>query len=519
MKEPRSKEITHINIPDNNQKTALLESALIKNLQHIKNETDYSPDVAVRQIKVEVSGKLLHFAIIFVQGITDHTVIDEGIIKSIIENSLADKEPDKSWSTPFQWLKERALSTLEISDLQDKKELFSGLFGGSTIILCDGFPEGVGVKTAGGMQRGIEESQTQPVVRGPKDAFNENIQTNIALLRKRIKTPDLRLETRKLGTYTKTDIALMYIKGIARDEVIKEVKRRLDGIETDSILEGSFIEEFIQDKTFTPFPLMSNTDRPDIASASLLEGQFIILVDGSPFVLIAPMTFFSFLHVSEDYYQWFGIAIFVRWIRYICFFISLTLPSLYVAITTFHKEMIPTRLLISLAAQREGVPFPAFVEALLMELTFEILREAGLRMPRAIGSAISIVGSFVIGQSAVEAGLVSPAMVIVVSLTAISNFTIPLFNMGFSIRILRFPLMFLSASFGLYGVVAGLFFLMIHLVSLKSFGLPYLLSAAPMKLRNQKDLFIRLPRRLLKTRPSGLSDENKIRQSDYPSTE
>ena len=229
----------------------------------------------------------------------------------------------------------------------------------------------------------------------------------------------------------------MFIKGIVNDKVVEEVRKRLDRIDIDGILESGYIEELIQDETYTPFPTVYNTERPDVIAAGLLEGRIAILVDGTPFVLLVPALFTQYFQSAEDYYQRSDFGL-LRMLRYLALFIALLGPSLYIAITTFHQEMLPTALLISLAAQREGVPFPAFIEALMMEVTFEILREAGVRMPRAVGQAVSIVGALVIGQAAVEAGIVSAAMVIVVSITAIANFSFPSFNMAISIRILRF---------------------------------------------------------------------------------
>ncbi|MED4797818.1 spore germination protein, partial [Priestia megaterium] len=268
---------------------------------------------------------------------------------------------------------------------------------------------------------------SQTVVRGPRDSFTETLRTNTALIRRRIKSPKLWIESQQIGEFTKTDIALVYIDGIADEQVIQEVKERLSKIDIDGILESGYIEELIQDEDYTPFPTMHNTERPDSVAAGLLEGRIAILVDGTPFVLMVPALFIQFFQAAEDYYQRADISTLIRLMRYMAFFLALLTPSAYIALTTFHQEMLPFALLISIAAQREGVPFPAIIEAFIMEITFEILREAGVRLPRAVGSAISIVGALVLGEAAVQAGLVSPAMVIVVSITAISNFVSPVY--------------------------------------------------------------------------------------------
>ncbi|MCP1312423.1 spore germination protein [Paenibacillus tyrfis] len=239
---------------------------------------------------------------------------------------------------------------------------------------------------------------------------------------------------------------------------------------------------------------MIGTERPDVVVSHLLEGRFAVIVDGSPNVLIGPITFFQFFTASEDYYQWFGIATILRLLRVFSFFMAVIIPSLYVAIVTFHHEMLPNPLLINIASQREGVPFPAFVEAIIMMVTFEVLREAGLRMPHVAGQAISIVGALVLGQAAVEAGLVSPVIVIVVAFTAISHFVAPFYNFSITQRILQFTFMILAGFLGLYGIYCGILLTIVHLASLKSFGVPYLAPFAPTFLFDWKDVPIRVPR-------------------------
>jgi spore germination protein KA len=267
----------------------------------------------------------------------------------------------------------------------------------------------------------------------------------------------------------------------------------------------------IQDGVWTPFPTVFNTERPDTIAAGLLEGRIAIIVDGTPFVLLVPVVFVSFLQSAEDYYQRFDIGTFLRLLRFGSFFIALLLPSLYVAVATFHQELLPTTLMLHLAAQREGVPFPPIVEAFIMEVVFEVLREAGVRMPSAVGKTISIVGALVIGQSAVEAGIVSPAMVIVVSFTAITNFVLPAINLAIAVRLLRFGFLILAGTLGMYGISVALLLLVVHLSSLRSFGIPYLKPFAPFIPREQKDAFFRLPLWAMNTRPF-FESEDAVRQ-------
>ncbi len=332
------------------------------------------------------------------------------------------------------------------------------------------------------------------------------------MIRRKIPSSKLRLEQTRIGTLTETNVAIMYINGIANPDIVEEVRRRLKKITIDSILESGYIEEFIQDEPWSIFPTVYNSERPDIVAAELLEGKIAILVDGTPFVLIVPVTITMFFQAADDYYIRSIMSSFLRLLRISTFLVSMLLPSLFVAVTTFHQELLPTTLLISIAAQREGVPFPAFVEALLMEITFEILREAGLRMPRAVGQAVSIVGALVLGTAAVEAGIVSAVMVIIVSMTAIAGFTAPSTDLAIAARIIRFGLLMLSASFGLFGMLFGLMAIVIHIIGIRSFGIPYLKGIAPFNLSDQKDIFARAPWFMMFARPRLFSQANEIRE-------
>jgi len=260
----------------------------------------------------------------------------------------------------------------------------------------------------------VEEPDTEAVVRGPREGFTENLKTNTALLRRKIKNPNLRFELIKLGNQTNTNVCITYIKGICNEKFVTEARKRLKHIKTDSILESGYIEAFIEDAPYSPFATVANSEKPDVTAAKILEGRLAVLVDGTPIALTVPYLFMEGFQSSEDYYSRPYYVTLVRWIRFLAFFITVYLPSLYVAATTFHQELIPTPLLVTMIAAKEGTPFPAFVEALLMGLIFEILREAGVRMPRPIGQAVSIVGALVIGEASVSAGLIGAPMVIIV---------------------------------------------------------------------------------------------------------
>ncbi|QBP39883.1 spore germination protein [Paenisporosarcina antarctica] len=495
-----------------------LKTNLQENIQRIKDSLGESSDIIIREIRIGKEGTI-KAGIIYTDGLTDTASLQNFILETLMLD-IKGTELQKKRSPEqnlISVLKDFAMTVGEIKELTNFEVLFTGLLSGDTIILIDGYAQGLIISNKQWVERGVTEPMAQSVVRGPREGFSENLRVNTALVRRKLKDPNLWMESKVIGRYTKTNIAMMYINGIANDEIVKEVRLRLDGIDIDGILESGNIEELIQDAPYSPFPTIYNTERPDIVAAALLEGRIAILVDGTPFVLIAPALFIQFFQSSEDYYQRADIASLIRLLRFFAFTIALLAPAMFIAITTFQYTMLPPALLINLAAQREGVPFPAFIEAIIMEVTFEILREAGVRMPRNIGAAMSIVGAFVIGTAAVEAGLVSAAMVIVVSITAISSFVSPTYDIAIAVRMLRFGFMALAATFGFYGITIGLFALLLHLCSLRSFGVPYMSPLAPFNVSDQKDTFIRLPRWKMFTRPRLISQQNIVRQQDSSS--
>lgn len=391
------------------------------NIKHLQEEMGNSSDLVIRQIKIGQFGG----ALVYIDGLVDGKGISDYILESFTETKQISEESDL-----FQFVMDKIVAVGSIRTIRNWNALFDALLSGCTVIFLNGYSKALSGETRGGDRRPIQEPSQQLSIRGPKDAFNETLRTNTALIRRRIKSPNLWVETMKIGTITQTDVAILYVKGIANEEIIQEVRDRLHRINIDSIIDSGYVEQSIEDQTFTSFPTTYHTERPDVVASQLVEGRIAIVVDGSPFVLTVPAVFVQFFQAPDDYYARFDLSTGIRILRIIAFFIALIGPSLYIAATTFHQEMIPTTLAIAIAAQRENVPFPAFVEALVMEVTFEILREAGLRLPRAVGQAVSIVGALVIGQAAVQANIVSPMMVIVVSITAIANFSTPVFAMG-----------------------------------------------------------------------------------------
>ncbi|WNS77586.1 spore germination protein [Bacillus sp. DTU_2020_1000418_1_SI_GHA_SEK_038] len=463
-------------------------------------------DFVVRPINVSGDKKIL---LVYIDGLIDTKSLDEFLLKPIFFKGLPKGLGEIH--TFEQVIEQQLLSIAQVKTISTVPELIDGILKANLAIMVDGESSAILADLKGFETRSISEPQTEVSIRGPRDGFTELLRTNTTLLRRRIRSSKLKFESYSIGEFSKTDIEIAYIEGLATDTLLNEVRARLERIQIDGVLESEFIEEFIEDFPFSPFPQIQNTERPDIVAASLLEGRVAILVDNTPFVLIVPMTFWGGLQAVEDYYERFIYTTFIRVIRFTLLNISQFLPSVYVALTTYHPELIPTTLLISVAAAREGVPFPAIVEALIMEIVFEGLREAGIRLPKPVGSAVSIVGALVIGQAAVQAGIVSAPMVIVVATTGIASFAIPRYNFGTAFRMIRFVLLILAGVFGFYGIVFGFIAITIHLVNLRSFGIPYFSPVAPQIPSGLKDVIIRVPKWAYNYRPPFISSMNKMR--------
>ncbi|MCM3728212.1 spore germination protein [Neobacillus cucumis] len=468
-----------------------IEANLSINIDRLKHLFADCSDIVFRQI---IAGEV-EACLLFVDGLIDANSIQLHGINQIL------KEVEKDRVTA-DFLLERIISASSVKEITKLDDVVTNILKGNTVLLVDKVKTGIIIDAKGGQRRGVSEPETESVVRGPREGLTESLRVNTALVRHKIRSNRLKAISKDVGEETRTGIAIMYIDGLVSPELLQEVQARLDRIKIDGILESGYIEELIEDNPWSVFPQIQNTERPDTIAANLLEGRVAIIIDGTPLALIMPATFWQFMQASEDYYHRYHISIFLRLLRIIFVFIALTLPSIYVAVTTYHQEMIPTNLLFSIASAREAIPFPAFVEAMIMEISFEALREAGVRLPKIVGQAVSILGALVIGQAAVEAGIVSAPMVIVVSLTGIASFTIPRFNMAISVRLLRFPFIVLAGMFGLFGIVLGILIILTHLSKLRSFGIPYLSPVSPMSMKGLKDVFIRVPWWSMNQRPN-----------------
>lgn len=441
--------------------------------------------------------------------------IDELVNKDITQNFvIRPLMTHEIYESPDIWrsVVNKLIEAGEIKEVFHMKDVIMGILSGDTVFFLDGVSRALVIGSKGWATRSVGEPRAEQVVRGSREGLSETSSFSLAMIRHRLKDPDLRIKNFTIGKRTHTYVCLLYIDGLTDPKLVKAAEERLNSIDIDGVLETGYIEEYLQDQTWTPFPQIQNTERPDAVVAHLLEGKFAILVDGSPHALIAPAVFTQFYNSPEDYYERYLISSFLRFIRLSSFMIALLLPALYIAFVSFHPEMIPAKLATAMAAGRASVPFPSIIEALLMEVSIEILREASIRLPGPIGPTIGIVGGLVVGTSAVQAGLISPAMVIVVSMTTISSYANPSYNAAISIRLLRFPLMIAAAIFGLYGIMLALMLLALHMVQIRSFGVPYMAPFAPLNLQSLRDAIVRVPWKYMDKRPSFYNPQQIQRQ-------
>lgn len=477
-----------------------LSKSLEVNLNTFRNIFDLCADITFREFTIYMTPPI-KAAVIYVNGITDSKMVSERVLNPLLFQVPSLPDELNPAGEAIQWVRDRLSTAAMIRETLVLSEVTQAILNSNIALFIDGFPSALLMDAPGGESRAIDEPDSEPIVRGPKDGFVESLSTNLVLLRRRIRTSRLKIETLSLGTLSHTKVAICYIQGISNEKTVREVKSRLERIQIDGILASGYIEELIGDEPFSLFPLILTTERPDRAAGSLLEGRIAIIVDNTPMTLIVPCTFTTLLQASEDYYITSLFSTFVRLLRFIALNISLMFPALTIAAFSFHQELIPRPLLNTVAGARQELPFPIFLEIFIMEITFELLREAGVRLPKTIGQAVSTVGGLVIGQAAVNAGFVSPLSVIVVAVTAIASFTIPNYPAGTTIRILRFSLIFFASILGAVGIMFGLMIILFHLNNLRSFGVPYLSPIAPVSLRDLKDTIVRVPWWAMITRP------------------
>ncbi len=512
---PAQKPITNRELVAQNLSTNITD-----NLNNLDRLLSKCSDAVIKKFQFN-KNPAIEAALLYFDGLVDRNEIENNILKPLmLEIEKLSTEYLTLYKTEdiFSAIESRILSMAELRTINTLQEVCHHISSGDTVIIIDGFDKAMVAGTRSWESRPVQTPDNEVVIFGPKEGFTETLRYNTALLRRRIKSTNFKIESMVIGRITKTDVVLCYIENIAPAGLINEVRRRLEKIDIDGILDTGYLKEMIVDSKETLFTQAEHTEKPDKVCGHLLEGRICIMVDGSPMALVVPITFPQFLIASEDYYIHYVPASLFRLLRFGAMFAALLLPSLYVAVITYHHEMIPTSLYLTIAATRQGVPFPPFVEALLLEATFEMLREAGLRLPRAVGPAVSIVGALIIGDAAVRAGLVSTPMVVVVAFTGIASFVSPAYSAGIIIRISRFGFLLAAASLGFLGIMIALILFITRMVSLSSFGQPYLSPIAPLNLAQLSDIFVRRPWFKDKKRPYMEGMKNQTREN-FPASE
>lgn len=481
-----------------NNITLKVSKSLQTNLDNLRNLLDKPNDLKIREFKFGEENIKCAFA--YINGLVDIKTIELSVLNNIQTIANLPKESEQL----FTYIQEKFISLIDVQVGTTLDDLSLAILSGSTIFYVDGVDSVLMIDTSGGEMRQVDEPVTETLIRGPRNGFVESLQTNIGMIRRNITDPNLRFKSHFTGRRSKKRLVITYVEGIVNPKLVEEVERRLKTIDMDIVSESGYIEAWIEDSYLSPFPQIINTERPDKVARSLMYGKVAILLDGTPFALIVPISFPDILRSPEDYYERWTVGSLLRILRYAGAFISIFLPAIYIALTALQPGMLPSMLAFSIAGTREGVPFPPVIEALMMVITMELLQEAGVRLPQTIGQTVGIVGGLVIGEAAVQAGIVSPIMVIVVALTAIANFAIPAYSIAITFRIIRFFFIMAAAFFGLYGIVLAYIMVNIHFVNLKSFGVPYTTPFAPFIKADWEDTIIRLPIPMLKERGSYL---------------
>ncbi len=489
---------------------------LHENIDYIKQTFD-SDDLVLREFAFGVEKEFKAVAV-FIDGLASGTVLADGVLSALMHFvPIANLEEKIDQEHIIDQLMCHAVVLGETKVQEEYDPAFTALLSGETLVLVDGCSKILQANTKGWPMRGPQEPDTEPSARGPRDSFIEGLRANTALLRRFIRDPNLRVKSFQLGARSKTDVAILYLDGVADDSLVNELKERLntikETIDPDAILESQNIEEIIEDPTWSVFPTIQSTERPDKAAAAVFEGRIAIITDHTPFVMLVPTTLPMLMQAAEDYYNRFPIGLWVRLLRWVGIVLGVFSPAIYIAISEYHPQVFPFNLFLTVAASRETLPFPSFVEVILMEIAIEILREATIRLPGPFGQTIGIVGGFLVGDAAVRAGLVGPLLTIVVAITAVATFTSPNYSLSLAIRLIRFVLILAAISAGFYGVALAGLVLLAHVCSLQSFGISYLAPLSPMRVSDYKDTVMRFPFWLFQRRPESVRSPQKWRQA------
>ena len=449
------------------EKTPVYETVR-KNEEYIRKQCEDCADIIIRPMRLGDERKV-ECLVVYLEVAVSNMMLEDSVIGKLI-NHFWEIPPGKM----KEFLKDNSLGISDVKELPTLEEAMGAMLAGNAIFFMDGYDRAIKIASKGYPSMGVGQAQTEKVLRGSKEGFTDSVKINSALIRKRLKDTRMKVVERQMGIRSNTMLQLLYVDDLVQEDLLDEIQKRLDEFEIDGIFDSGMVEQLTEEVWYSPFPQFQATERPDRAAMELLEGRVVLLCDNSPMALLLPTTFHSFMTSSEDMYNRFEMVSFIQMLRYLAVMTATLLPGLYLAVIRFHTQILPANLILSFAEARSGVPFSSIVELIFLELSFELIREAGVRMPGSLGSTIGIVGGLIVGQAAVTANLVSPIVVIIVALTALGSLAIPSEEFSAPFRLLKYMFLFAGGYFGLYGIVLGIYLVVSHLAGLLSFQVPYL---------------------------------------------
>ena len=488
-----------------------ISRALHENETYIRKRCENCDDILIRPM-VLGEGHSVRCLMVYIEVAVSNMMLDDSAIGKMV-NHFREIPAEKIQ----EFIRKNSLGIADAEELYDMEEVFGAVLSGNAVFFMDGYDRAMKISSRGYPGLDVSQAETEKVLRGSKEGFCDSVKTNAALIRKRLRDTRLKVEEQNTGVRSHTVIQLLYVEDLVHEELLESIRERLESFTVDGILDSGMLEQLTEEAWYSPFPQFQTTERPDRAAQELLNGKAVLLCDNSPVALVLPGAFNSFMESSEDWYSRFEMISFLRVLRYLAMAVATLLPGLYLAVIRFHTQVLPANLILSFAQAREGVPFSSVVELVFLELSFELIREAGVRIPGALGNAIGIVGGLIIGQAAVEANLVSPVVVMIVALTALGSLAIPNEEFASAFRLLKYAFLFLGGYLGIFGIVLGLYLTAAHLAGLLSFGVPYLV---PFVEKNGDaetgGRILRLPFRKRKFRPLYARSDQKRRLRTMP---
>ena len=489
-----------------NDSIVMISKDIRVNEKHVRERLQDCGDIQIRRMRLGEERKV-DCLMVYIEVATSNMMLEDSALGKMIGHFW-----EISPAQIQEFVEYNSLGIADVKKLTDMEQVFTGVLSGDAVFFMDGFDQAMKISSAGYPSMGVTEVEMEKVLRGSKEGFSDSVKTNSALIRKRLRDTRLKVVEFYIGERSHTLVQMVYMEDLVREEFLEQVKERLEAFRIDGILDSGMLEQLTEDSWFSPFPQYQTTERPDRASKEILNGKVVLLCDNSPSALVLPGVFNSFMESSEDWYNRFEMASFLRALRYVALAAATLLPGLYLAVIRFHTKILPTNMVLSFAQAREGVPFSSIAELVLLELSFELIREAGVRIPGALGNAMGIVGGLIVGSAAVEANLVSPIVVMVVAITALGSLAIPNEEFASAFRLLKYFFLFLGGYLGIFGIVIGVYLTVSHLAGLLSFGVPYLVPFVKYKRENGTGTgILRVPFRKRWKRPMYAKEDESVR--------